>query len=104
MFMFNCSCFCITTLTHIRCISLFSTFMMCTYVWSNKYFQYQYQYQLHICLPVIFNQLTTYLTINNILNSQQYGYHRNASTELAALELIDRISNLMDNGHTPINI
>ena len=40
---------------------------------------------------VIFDQLTEYFTINNLFSSQQYGFRKNASTELAALELIDRL-------------
>ena len=30
-------------------------------------------------------------TNNNLFSSQQYGFRKNASTELAALELIDRL-------------
>ena len=40
---------------------------------------------------VIFDQLTEYFTINNLFSSEQYGFRKNASTELAALELIDRL-------------
>ena len=39
---------------------------------------------------VIFDQLTEYFTNNNLFSSPQYGFRKNASTELAALELIDR--------------
>ena len=40
---------------------------------------------------VIFDQLTEYFTINILFSSQQNGFRKNASTELAALELIDRL-------------
>ena len=40
---------------------------------------------------VVFNQLYQYLDINNLLFDSQYGFRKQHSTELAALELIDRI-------------
>ena len=40
---------------------------------------------------VIFDQLTEYFTNNNLFGSQLYGFRENASTEQAALELIDRL-------------
>ena len=43
-------------------------------------------------------QLVEYFTTNNLLLSQQYGFRSNRSTDLAALELMDRnIKNMNDN-------
>ena len=43
-------------------------------------------------------QLVEYFTTNNLLSSQQYGFSSNRSTDLAALELMDRnIKNMNDN-------
>ena len=36
--------------------------------------------------------------------SSQYGFKKKHSTELAVLELVDRITQELDKGHTPINI
>ena len=52
---------------------------------------------------VIFDQLTEYFTINNLFSSQQYGFRKNASTELAALELIDRLLTQLHDFKIPIN-
>ena len=42
-------------------------------------------------------QLTDYFLTNNLFAPQQYGFRKNSSTELAALELIDRLLNEMNN-------
>ena len=52
---------------------------------------------------VIFDQLTEYFTIINLFSSQQYGFRKNASTELAALELIDRLLTQLHDSKIPIN-
>ena len=39
---------------------------------------------------VLLTQLVKYFTTNNLLSSQQYGFRSNRSTDLAALELMDR--------------
>ena len=39
---------------------------------------------------VMHTQLMDYFTLNKLFTSQQYGYRANRSTELAALELMDR--------------
>ena len=54
--------------------------------------------------PVIYNQLFTYFTENNLLSEQQYGFRAKHSTELAAIKLVDYINKEMDNKHTPVNI
>ena len=53
---------------------------------------------------VIFNQLTEYFTNNKLFNSQQYGFSKNASTELAVLELIDRLLTQLKDFIIPINL
>ena len=53
---------------------------------------------------VIFDQLYVHFHQNNLLYSSQYGFKKKHSTELAVLELVDRITQELDKGHTPINI
>ena len=48
-------------------------------------------------------QLTEYFTTNNLFAPQQYGFRKHSSTELAALELIDRLLNQMNNHKIPTN-
>ena len=45
-----------------------------------------------------------YLLENKLLSSQQYGFRANHPTELAALNLIDRLTYDLDNGKVPVNI
>ena len=52
---------------------------------------------------VLQEQLTEYFTTNNLFALQQYGFRKNSSTELAALELIDRLLNQMNNHKIPTN-
>ena len=49
-------------------------------------------------------QLMEYFTFYNLLASQQYSFRPNRSTELAALELMDRNINFMNQGFSPVNI
>ena len=53
---------------------------------------------------VILIQLKQYLEEHNLLYKSQYGFRENHSTEYAALELIDHISNNLDNGKVPFSI
>ena len=53
---------------------------------------------------VMFNQLNEYFKSNLLYYIHQYGFRELHSTELASLELIDRILNLMDKGEIPITI
>ena len=48
-------------------------------------------------------QLTEHFVNNKLLNPQQYGFRNNSSTEFAALELIDRLPNQLNNHSIPIN-
>ena len=45
-----------------------------------------------------------YFTSNKLFSSQQYGFRPNRSTELAALELMDRNIDNMNQNFSPINI
>ena len=49
-------------------------------------------------------QLCDYFTVSGLFSTQQYGFMKNASTELAALELIDRLSNQLNARKIPINL
>ena len=53
---------------------------------------------------VIFNQIHAYFTAHNLYYSGQYGFREKHSTQLAALELVDRITRDLDIGNTPISI
>ena len=52
----------------------------------------------------IFNQLHEHFITNNLFCDGQYGFREMHSTELAALELIDRIVLAMDKGEIPFSI
>ena len=53
---------------------------------------------------VIFNQLYNYFQEKQLFYNSQYGFRDKHSTELAALELTDRITLEMDKMNTPISI
>ena len=53
---------------------------------------------------VIFDQLFQCISNNNLLNISQYGFRPGHSTELSALELMDRLRKDMDQGSIPANI
>ena len=52
----------------------------------------------------ISDQLTQYLIDNNLFSSNQYCFRAQHSTELAALNIVDRLTYLMDQGIIPLNI
>ena len=52
---------------------------------------------------VMHEQLTEHFVNNFLFNPQQYGFRKNSSTELAALELIHRLLNQLNNHSIPIN-
>lgn len=51
---------------------------------------------------VMYNQLYMYFNCNNLLCEQQYGFRPKHSTEYAAVKLVDRIINNMDNNKTKL--
>lgn len=53
---------------------------------------------------IVFDQLYKYLDSNNLLCKNQYGFRKKHSTEMAALELIDRIYKELDNKEIPIAV
>ena len=53
---------------------------------------------------VLLEQITNYLLDNNMLSPQQYGFRPNHSTELAALNLVDKLTYKLDRGIIPMNI
>ena len=52
---------------------------------------------------VISDQLTQYFYDHKLFSEQQYGYRKNSSTEIAALELTDRLVRQLDQRDIPIN-
>ena len=52
---------------------------------------------------VIHEQFSEYFIANDLFCPQQYGFRKNSSTELAALELLDRVLGQMDERKIPIN-
>ena len=53
---------------------------------------------------VVYNQLYTYFTSNNLLYKGQYGFREDHSTEMANIELVDRIIAALDDKKLPISI
>ena len=52
---------------------------------------------------VIYDQTYSYFQNNDIFYSSQYGFRQGHSTEYAALELVDKITQHLDKNKTPIN-
>ena len=52
----------------------------------------------------ISDQLTQYLIDNNLFSSNQYDFRAQHSTELVALNVVDRLTYLIDQGIIPLNI
>ena len=53
---------------------------------------------------VVFNQLYQHVTDNNLIFTSQYGFKKLHSTELASLELVDRVFQHLDKGKLPLSI
>ena len=53
---------------------------------------------------VLLEQLINHFTDNNLLSPQQYVFRAKHSTELAALNLVDRLTYKLDTGKIAINI
>ena len=53
---------------------------------------------------IIHSQINHYFTSNKLFYKGQYGFRQGHSTELAALEITDRITKLLDKGNLPFNI
>ena len=53
---------------------------------------------------IVYNQLYSYLTTNDILFKIQYGFRKSHSTDTAAIELTDTLLQNLDNCEIPIAI
>ena len=53
---------------------------------------------------VAHNQLSTYFKTNKLFYKGQYGFRDEHSTELASIELIDRVMTAFEHKHTPVAI
>jgi len=53
---------------------------------------------------IIFDQIFDFFSINNLFYKHQYGFRTGHSTELAAIELVDRVTNELEKGNIPIAI
>ena len=53
---------------------------------------------------IIYNQIYNYFSANNLFFDGQYGFRQKHSTELAALELYDKVSKSLDQNNIPFNI
>ena len=53
---------------------------------------------------IVFNQMYTYFSENNLLYDSQHGFRTQHSTETASLEFLDRIHSALDNGYTPLTL
>ena len=52
---------------------------------------------------VIFYQLFDYMSINNLIAIEQFGFRTGHSTELAAIQLVDLLTKPLDMGEVPTN-
>ena len=52
----------------------------------------------------MYNQLFKYFTDNNLFYTSQCGFRRLHSTELASLELADRVFQHLDTGQLPLSV
>ena len=53
---------------------------------------------------VVFHQVYDYFSSNNLFYENQYGFRKKHSTEIAAIELVDRILGHLDQGNIPISV
>ena len=53
---------------------------------------------------LMYKRLTNHIEKNNILTQHQYGFRENRSTELAIIELVDRVTKAIDRGEYTIGI
>lgn len=53
---------------------------------------------------VLFQQLNEHFENNGLLSKHQYGFRTQRNTEMAALELVDNLTKLLDVNNTPISV
>jgi retron-type reverse transcriptase len=79
---------------------------------NNKYENYRptvYQFSLvflsYLTLEkLMYNRLIDFIDKNQILSKHQYGFRKNRSTELAIIELVDKITKGIDQGKYTLGI
>jgi hypothetical protein len=79
---------------------------------NNKYENYRptvYQFSLvflsYLTLEkLMYNRLIDFIDKNQILSKHQYGFRKNRSTELAIIELVDKITKGIDQGNYTLGI
>ena len=79
-------------------------FKRCDVTLLNNYRRYLLPCVSKIFERVLFNQLYEYLDRNDLLTQHQYGFRNDHSTEFAAMELIDRVANLLELGKISFNL
>ena len=52
----------------------------------------------------VFTQVYNYFCGHKLFYESQYGFRKCHSTELAAIELVDRLSNYLDAGKVPVSV
>ena len=52
----------------------------------------------------VHQQLYHYMSSNGLFNNSQYGFRKDHSTDYAAIELVDKVANILDKGLTPLAI
>ena len=52
----------------------------------------------------VHNQISKYFKDNNLFYKSQYGFREEHSTELASLELVDRVMEAFEKKHTPLAV
>ena len=63
-----------------------------------------YQWYKKILEKIVFKQTYEYFSTNKLLYSSQYGFRKGHSTDLASIELVDRVSEYLDGGKLPISV
>ena len=53
---------------------------------------------------LMYNQMYNYFLTHKLLYSSQYGFRKKHSTEMAAIELTDRLMKDVENGHIPVAV
>ena len=53
---------------------------------------------------VIYNRLLNYFETNNLLSNKQYGFRQNRSTDLALVDMVDKIATAIDNKEHTVGI
>ena len=52
----------------------------------------------------MFNRIIDFVTKNKILNDNQYGFREQRSTYMALLQLLDKVTNELDNNYYSVEV